>query len=198
MKRVLLSLLPLVLALMSADAFADHINLIPNDGTGGNFGFIGEMNGHPLALHGGTPVSFFGAEGYAPGSMLGGSAPLFLSSTEIWIGGVPLEFGFPFTDSTLFMSSFTLPTDGREFFSVPVNVSFSALGTNLDTGQTIQVGGGAMGQISFSLSNGLYYANSFAQVPDVPEPGTLGLVGTGLLSMLAFLRKKHGMRPRSK
>jgi len=49
------------------------------------------------------------------------------------------------------------------------------------------VGGGAVGKIPFHLFNGLYYAGGFTTVP---EPGTLALMGTGLIGILAFARKR--------
>lgn len=87
------------------------------------------------------------------------------------------------------MTTFTLPTDGRSF-TVPVQISFFATGMNYGTGETVNVGGGASGHISFYSSNGLYYANNFVQAP---EPGTLGFVGTGLIGILASVRKRLRM-----
>lgn len=82
MKRFL-PLLSLFVALMSATAFADHIYLIPNNGSGDNFGFVGRMNGHQLLLSGGTTASFFSTDGYPPGLTFGGQTELFLYSTVI-------------------------------------------------------------------------------------------------------------------
>ncbi|MBZ5722729.1 MAG: PEP-CTERM sorting domain-containing protein [Acidobacteriia bacterium] len=177
----------LLVALMSATAFADHIYLVPNDGSGDNFAFVGQFNGHRLVLSGGLTASFFSTEGYLPGSTFGGDTALFLYSTVVWIDGIPTEFFFP--PGTLFMTTFALPTDGRDF-RVPVEISFSATGINFDTGQTVDLGGGASGHISFSFSNGLYYADKFVQAP---EPSTLGFVGTGLIGILASVRKRLRM-----
>ena len=188
MKRFL-TLTFLVVALASS-AFADHLYLATNGGAGDNFGFVGRMNGHRLVLSGGTTASFFSSDGYTPGSPFGGESALFLYSTIVWVDGVPTEFFFP--PGTLFMTPFTLPTDGRSF-RVPVQISFSANGINFDTGQTIGVGGGANGHISFDFSNGLYYASDFAQAP---EPGTWTLVGTGLIAFSAFLRNRFTTQPR--
>ncbi len=188
MKRFLLPLFLLFVTLTSSTAFADHIYLRPNDGSGDNFRFVGQMNGHPLVLLGGTPSYFFITDGYAPGSTFGGAATLFLYPTVVWIDGVPLEFDFDPTNSGIFMSSITLPTDDKSF-TIPVQIYFDAWGINSDTGQTIQVGGFASGKIPvyFDSNTGLYYPETFVQAP---EPGTLGFVGTGMIGILASVRKR--------
>lgn len=189
MKCFLLSLPLLFLTLISSTALADQVFLIPNDGSGDNFGFIGYMNGHQLFLDGGTPYDFFGNGGYAPGSVFGGGATLYLYSTDVWINGAPMLFGFPDTMSFVFGSSITLPTNGIDFFTVPWQIGFSATGVSFDTGQTIQVGGQGSGKLSFYYSSAtrLYYPGSFVQTP---EPGTLGLLGTGIIGILAVTRKR--------
>jgi hypothetical protein len=188
MKRSLLLLSLLFGTLISSTAFADTFYLGPNDGSGGNFGFVGKMNGHQLFLSGGTPYYFFGLGGYEPGSTFGGYATLFLYSTVAWIDGMPLEFSFPDTDSYIFISSFTLPTNGKEFTKF-VGIDFSALGINYDTGQTIGVGGGARGKISFYYSpdSGLYYPGAFVQAP---EPSTMEFIGIGIIGILGSARKR--------
>ena len=189
MKRSFLLTL-LFASLTSATALADHLYFFPNC-CGDNFGYVTQMNGHPLVLSGGTDPFFFSSEGYPPGSTLGGGGDLFLSSTVVWIGGVPTEFSF--FPGTLFMSSLTLPTNGR-YFRVLVQIGFSATGINFDTGETMDVGGGANGSISFYFSDavGLYYASDFVQAP---EPGTLGLIGTGLMGIAAARKRLRTHQP---
>ncbi|MGC2197889.1 MAG: PEP-CTERM sorting domain-containing protein [Terriglobales bacterium] len=183
----------LLIVLTSATAFANHLYLSPNGGSGDNFAYVTQMNGHQLVLSGGTDPYFLSAFGYQPGSTLGGGA-LYLYSSAIWIDGIPTEFAFPGAGSISMYPLITLPTDGRDFFRALVDISFSHTGINYDTGQTIDVGGGALGSISFSReADGLYYASSFAQA-QVPEPGTLGLIGTGLMGILAVARKRLGTR----
>ena len=80
------------------------------------------------------------------------------------------------------------PTDGRDVFRVPLVISFSHTGINFETGETIGVGGGAKGSITFYRgADGLYYASRFEQAP---EPGTLALIGTGLMGVAAVARKR--------
>jgi hypothetical protein len=85
------------------------------------------------------------------------------------------------------MTSFKLPTDGRDFRAL-VDITFFATGFNFDTGQTINVGGGAHGSVSFSFSNGFYYPSSFVEAP---EPATLSLVAIGLVGIAAYRRKRR-------
>ena len=177
-------------SLISLPALADGITLFPNSGAGDNFAYVSQRNGHPLSLFGGTDPSFFSGDGYPAGARVGGEGGLFLSSTVIWIDGNPLEFFFD--SATIFMTSFTLPTNGRDFI-VPVVIGFSASGFNFDTEQRIDLSGGGSGRIAFQFSNGLYYPSDFVQGPPpvmVPEPATLGLVATGLTS-IALARKKR-------
>ena len=128
---------------MSATAFADHLVLDPNGGSGSNFAYFTRANGHPLVLSGGTDYFFFGNIGYPTGLRLGGDGALFLDSAVLWIEGTPMEFFF--NPGTISMTSFTLPTDGRDF-RVLVDITFFASGFNFDTGQTINVGGAREGR----------------------------------------------------
>jgi len=176
----------LFVALMSATALADHLYLVPNC-CGDNFGYSTQMNGHPLHLSGGTDPYFLDAFGYQPGSTLG-IGELYLYGSVIWIDGIPTEFNFPGAGSISMYPLITLPTDGRDVFRAFVDISFSHNGINYDTGQTIDVGGGAFGSISFYRgADGQYYASDFAEAP---EPGTLGLIGTGLIGIAAVARKR--------
>lgn len=182
--KLLLPLSLLLIALTPATAFADNLYLVPNFGAGDNFAYFTQMNGHELVLSGGTDPYFFGSFGYQPGYTFGGGA-LYLYSSVIWIDGIPTEFYF-FPGSI--GMNITLPTDGRDFFRAFTDIGFGATGINFDTGQTIGVGGGAFGSISFFRGlDGLYYASPFEQVP---EPGTLGLIGTGLMGIVAVARKR--------
>jgi hypothetical protein len=59
--------------------------------------------------------------------------------------------------------------------------------TVADTGQIIDLYGSSKGKITFFRADGLYYAGSFTTVP---EPGTLGLMGTGLIGIFSVARRR--------
>lgn len=187
MKRLLLSLTFLVLS-ASVLAHADSLFFGVNTGSGDNFAYIGEMNGHQFALSGGTGSWFFDMSGYDPGSTLGGQTELYLYSTAVWVNGAPVDLMFPFGSATLFMTSFTLPTNGQDF-SMFVQIGFTASGVNFDVPQPVDLSGSAQGWIDFHYSNGRYYASNFAPVV-IPEPATLALVSIGLTGIVAAARRR--------
>src|ERR1700739_4427564 len=116
---------PLLFVLVSSGAWADSVNIFlsPNDGSGGNFGFEQRRNGVTVILGGGAPFYFFNAFGYAPGSTLGGDTTLYLDFGTAQIGGVNYDLNMGTGD--LFMSGFTLPTNGASTVIEPVGLSFS-------------------------------------------------------------------------
>lgn len=189
MKRLLLYLTFLVISapvLVRADTLFFAVNTI-----GDNFGYIGEMNGHQFFLSGGTNPGFFGSGGYDPGSVFGGQTELFLYSTTVWLNGAPVDLNFPCCSSqsaTLFMTSFTLPTNGQDF-SMLVQISFSAAGINWELPQPVNLGGSAQGWVDFRFYEGRYYPSTFAPVV-VPEPATLALVSVGLTGIVAAARRR--------
>jgi hypothetical protein len=190
MKRLVWGTL-MLFVLLSSNAFATSsraiIDLSPNDGFGENFNYLRSGGGVIIHVHGGVPYEFFNVDGYAPGSTLGGFADVFFGFSYAQIHGITYELSFSDV-GTLFLSSFTLPTNGKKAFAIPVGASFSAIATIVDTGQTLDVSGGARGKMTFRLVDGLYYAQP-ARFASAPEPGSLALMGTGLV-ILAFARKR--------
>lgn len=188
MKRRSLCVIPILLLLTSISGFASTIiNFIPNDGSGDNFGARLTLNGMGFIIGGGTAPDYFSTQGYAPGSNLGGGTTLFVGGGWVKIKGTYYELT-PVSLGSLFMSSFTLPTNGKNV-TIPVSISFSATMMVIDTGQVFDVSGGAAGKIKFSFFNGLYYPDS-AGFTTVPEPGTLALVITGLAGVVGVARKR--------
>jgi hypothetical protein len=180
---------PLLFVLISCCAWANSISIFldPNDGAGDNFAILQQSRGMTVFLSGGTPVDFFNIYGYAPGSTIGGDTTVYLDFGEAIIRGVYHDLNV--AEGSLFMSSFTLPTNGAStFVAVPVWLSFGASVTVADTGQIIDVVGSSKGKITFFRGyDGLYYAGSFTTAP---EPGTLGLIGTGLIGIFSVARRR--------
>ena len=191
MKRLLFATL-LMLALTSTSAFADsfHLFFTPNLGSGDNFSYKSWSNTGSLFVSGDTPADFFGVgNGYAPGSSLGGSTDIIFEPPFLRIGRVSYELQLD--PGTLFMSSITLPTNGKDFTAF-VQISFSGSGIFVDTGESIGVGGSANGHIHFSFIDGAYLPDAAGFV-QTPAPGSWALIGTGLTGILAAVRR---LRPR--
>lgn len=188
MKRLLLSLTFVVPLMVAAGAHADTLTYVVNNGSGDNFGYAGEMNGQPYFLSGGTNPWFFGTGGYEPGSGFGGQTELYLYSTTVWVDGAPIDLMFPSGSATLFMTGFTLPTNGQDF-SILVQIGFSASGIYFDLPQPVDLSGSAQGWINFNFFDGRYYPSNFVPAV-VPEPATLVLVSVGLTGIGIAARRR--------
>jgi len=185
---------PLLLVLISGTSLANiitTISLVPNDGTGENLGFSQTAPGFSVGLSGGTPVSFFGIEGFAPGTTLGGVTDVFFDGGFAVINGVGHELDL--SGGSLFMSSITLPTNGAIQVTFPVQLELSASGAFADTGDSFDVDGGASGTITFDLDNGVYYPEGFVQKPvtTTPEPSTVSLMAVGLICVFGLIGKRR-------
>ena len=183
-----LCLTPIIFVLISATASADsfRILLLPNDGSGDNFIVQKQVAGANILVNGGTPPAFFSTF-YEPGSTIGGTTQVFFSNGTVLIGGTSFDLTFS-APGTLFLSSFTLPTNGKDF-TVLVQLRFAAQGVVIDTGQNYDLGGNATGLLSFHFENGFYFTDPAGFI-QTPEAGTLELVGTGLIGLFALARKR--------
>lgn len=187
MKRLwTVSVLLMALSIAAKATTISRIVLSPNF-AGDNFGFLEQGTGFRIGVSGGTPVDFFSDTGYAPGSTLGGYTSVFFDGGVLTVGGhsEDLLFNGP---GTLFMSSFTLPTNGALTFTTTVSLSFYADAYTADTSQPITIDSSATGRVTFTLSEGTYYAHTITATT-APEPGTLALVGTGIMSILFGRRR---------
>jgi len=140
----------------------------------------------------------FNDQGYAPGSTFGGDLGVFLNNGNNFAQIGDTSYGDEnvlYSVGSLFLSTFTLPTNGKDF-TVLVTADFSAFATIVATGQGFGVSGSGIGTMTFLFNpiSGLYYAQPvvFRNTPVavIPEPATLGLMGTGLLNILALARRK--------
>ena len=183
---------PLLFALISSGALADSVSifLIPNY-FGDNFGFEQRSAGMTVDVGGGTEIGFFDGFPfpYAPGQTVGGSGTVDLDFGTAKIGGV--DHDLYVTSGSLFMSTFTLPTNGASFVTELVELSFGTSAIVLDTGQIINIGGDAKGTVTFALGyTGLYYAYSQFTPAPAPEPGTVVLIVTGLIGIFSVARRR--------
>jgi hypothetical protein len=184
---------PLLLVLISSGAWADSVSLYlaPNYGSGDNFGIEQQIGAMTVIVGGGTETGFFDGfpSEYAPGQTVGGFGTVYLDFGEAEIGGVSYDLNV--TTGSLFMSSITLPTNGATTVTDLVELGFNTFATVFNTGQGISVGGSAKGTITFDLGyNGFYYAAGQFTPSPAPEPGTVGLIGTGLIGIFSVARRR--------
>ena len=187
MKRFL-RVTPILLVLLSTCAFANstRISYSPFD-SGDNFAAVQSAPGFIAAVYGSTPLDFFNIRGYEPGSTLGGSTNLAISIGFAKFGTNIYELT-PTAYGTLDLSNFTLPTNGKDLVRVLVRIEYSAPMMIIDTGDFLELNGAARGSITFTRGqDGLYHAESFSQAP---EPGTLGLMSSGLIGAIALVRRR--------
>jgi len=196
--RVVLAMLVLTSISAFANSFTGlgvNFNIQANNGSGGNLGGLISGQGVNFLAGGGTPFSWFNSsQGVAPGSSGGGSI-IFWEDALGTLGSQTYQDGdISLIPSYLNAGSFTFPTNGQDFtISVPASLDIIT-GTILATCSTVcetftlTTNPGTL-TLSFYYSplDGLYYGSSgsftSAASTTVPEPGTLGLMGMGIVAV---------------
>jgi PEP-CTERM motif-containing protein len=188
MRRVLLLTL-LALALPMAAFASSSIDLSNHDGTitGNNSGL--SLTGSVIKVYGSITGSNLGSVSFTTGAFTSGNAAdggdLAAGGSFVIIGngtnGVP--------NGTIFNGSFTSATwsyitlaDGTHQYTLRGAIADSSGHVGATSQLTINVGMG--------LFNGTAGLASGDTTLSVPEPGTLGLLGTGLVGLAGVMRRR--------
>lgn len=206
MKR-LLWILPIGLLVLTAGAFADSVTfkatsvtllIVENDGTGDNAFLEIQGGGVSLQIGCGTTYEWFNEfTQFAPGTSGFGNTNVFFDNSGVGHLGPygPDDFAFD-SVPTLFVTPFTLPINGKNV-TVFLPASLSNLtGEMGPDGQRFTIilppGKLKMG-FGYDPVNGVYLPDIRMTFTSTPEPGTLVLMGTGLLLTLGSVRRKRSI-----
>jgi PEP-CTERM motif-containing protein len=177
------------------------VPIFPNEAGDNEFftfsGPAGSMSG------GGTAVCAWCVEGtpFAPGSSLNPNIDILTFDSvqgNLRFGGQTHDVLVLF-NSSIGTDFFTFPTNGKSTFTVSLPAFLNPVMGEVDTGQffNLQIPLGKLA-LTFTLvpaQNGFpafyqFSKGSFA-LTTVPEPGTLGLMATGLAGIIGMIRRKR-------
>ena len=102
------------------------------------------------------------------------------------------------SNSSLFSSSFTFPTHGQKTFTITVSAGIPSFGGRTATGQlfNLEVPRGKL-RLTFEYNpygHGYVFSKGMFTAGTIPEPGTLGLMGSGLAGIIGAALKKRGCK----
>jgi PEP-CTERM motif len=193
----------LLLASFAQQSYADSVHtfhitqvlmtMYPNDGSGDNIGFT--FSGPGVLITGIAGMGCFDwcstLGTYNPS---GSPSQIFLTSfNSVKLGGVsydPTFFNVDFFDQFGGVNPMASGIAGTD--TVPLNVNFT-LPTGGGWGFDFEPSTDEFGNPYYYFVSGTFYA---AAPAPVPEPGTIGLILTGMVGMGATLRRNRKVRPR--
>ncbi len=190
MRRVLLLLL--VALVLPTTVWANTISIGNAGGvlTGSTAGLFTSTSSSLVSWNG-TPGSY-GTLSFSTGALLSGD----LANGGTFAGGGSFVLTAN-NSSAIFTGTFAGPVQWQ-LQSVGGNNFYVLTGTLTGTWSNGQVVNGATTQLTISLGSGHFtgsanLAGGISSFTVVPEPGTLGLMGTGLVSLAGLVRRKLRM-----